>query len=113
MINRWLLLIISLPGKSATPRMRIWRALKASGAGFMREGVYALPQSPQHRALFEKQAQEVRELHGTAYLVEHQVDDQSEAEPLQSLFDRTAEYAAWHEQAAALVNKLKNEARVI
>jgi hypothetical protein len=86
--------------------MRIWRALKASGAGIMRDGVYVLPQSPQHREVFEKQAAEVRALLGTAYLVEHRVEKQPDAESFQALFDRSVEYVAWHDQAVALTQRL-------
>jgi hypothetical protein len=41
----WSMLVISLPGRSATPRMRIWRALKGLGAVVLRDGVYLLPHS--------------------------------------------------------------------
>lgn len=106
MSKQWTLLIISLPGKSATPRMRIWRALKAGGAGIMRDGVYVLPHTGAHRTLFETQAEEVRVLGGTAYLVEHQATSQTECAEMQALFDRATEYAAWHDNAAALKKHL-------
>jgi DNA-binding transcriptional regulator PaaX len=41
----WLLLITNLPGQNQTLRMRVWRALKAAGAGLLRDGVYVLPQT--------------------------------------------------------------------
>jgi DNA-binding transcriptional regulator PaaX len=41
----WLLLVTNLPGQNKTLRMRIWRAIKAAGAGMLRDGVYVLPQS--------------------------------------------------------------------
>ena len=43
--TRWLLLVSSLPGQTQTARMRVWRALKAAGAGAVRDGVYVLPQT--------------------------------------------------------------------
>lgn len=107
MLSQWTLLIISLPGKSGTARMRIWRALKASGAGIMRDGVYVLPYSQPHRALFEEQAEHVRALNGTAFVLEHQAIDQSDAASIRSLFDRTADYAAWHDLAAAFKQRLE------
>ena len=39
----WLLLVLSLPTENATARMRAWRALKASGAAVLRDGVHLLP----------------------------------------------------------------------
>jgi len=101
------LLIISLPGKSGTARMRIWRALKASGAGIMRDGVYVLPHSQPHRALFEEQAEHVRALKGTAFVVEHQAIDQSDGDSIRSLFDRTADYAAWNDLVVAFRQRLE------
>ena len=41
--NPWLLFITSQPGKSTTPRIRLWRLLKGLGAAVLRDGVYLLP----------------------------------------------------------------------
>jgi len=106
MNSNWLILVTSLPGRSGTPRMRIWRALKASGAGILRDGVYALPQSPEHLALFEQQANEVRALQGSAYVLNHASgEDAGDSENFEALFDRSSEYAAWNEHA----NELRNQ----
>ena len=37
-------LVLSLPTRNSTLRMRIWRALKDSGCGALRDGVYLLPE---------------------------------------------------------------------
>lgn len=108
MNSRWLTLVISLPGRSATPRMRIWRALKASGAGILRDGVYVLPQAPNHQELFEQQAAEVRTLQGSAYILRHSSDGNLEdTEQFEALFDRSSDYDAWNERAAALKTRLR------
>ena len=36
-------LVLSLPTHNSTVRMRVWRALKDSGCGVLRDGVYVLP----------------------------------------------------------------------
>src|SRR5438270_185457 len=36
-------LVLSLPTRNSTLRMRLWRALKETGCGILRDGVYALP----------------------------------------------------------------------
>jgi DNA-binding transcriptional regulator PaaX len=46
MSSAWLQLVTSLPTENATERMRVWRALKATGAGILRDGVYVLPERP-------------------------------------------------------------------
>ena len=38
-------LILSLPTRNSTVRMRAWRALKDVGCGVLRDGVYVLPAS--------------------------------------------------------------------
>ena len=41
-MSNWIALITSLPTGNTTVRMRTWRALKASGAAALRDGVYLL-----------------------------------------------------------------------
>ncbi|MCD6042762.1 MAG: chromate resistance protein b, partial [Burkholderiales bacterium] len=36
-------LVLSLPARNSTLRMRLWRALKQTGCGILRDGVYLLP----------------------------------------------------------------------
>ena len=36
-------LVLSLPTRNSTIRMRVWRALKETGCGVLRDGVYVLP----------------------------------------------------------------------
>src|SRR5213076_3071498 len=65
----WLMLVNSVSGENKTARMRIWRALKASGAAALRDGVYLLPKSESARAVFAEQAQEVVAAGGMAHIV--------------------------------------------
>jgi len=60
MDRSWLILIISLPTKNTTGRMRVWRALKALGCGVLRDGVYLLPHRPEFRQAFQVQAKKSR-----------------------------------------------------
>jgi hypothetical protein len=88
----WLLLVINLPGRDKTLRMRIWRALKAAGAASLRDGVYLLPDSPASRAVFGEQATDVAAGRGTAHLLPFPGDAPVRHAVLLGLFDRTAEY---------------------
>ena len=36
-------LVLSLPARNSTLRMRAWRALKEAGCGVLRDGLYVLP----------------------------------------------------------------------
>ena len=51
----WLLLVSNLPGHNPTLRMRTWRALKAAGAGLLRDGAYLLPDVGSARKVLEEQ----------------------------------------------------------
>ena len=42
-MTEWLILTATLPTSPSGLRVRVWRALKATGAGTLREGVYVLP----------------------------------------------------------------------
>ena len=104
--NPWIVLIISLPGKSGTVRMRVWRALKAGGAGILRDGVYLLPASVEARALFDAQCADVRAGGGTAYVLELDPESLGPREDLLSLFDRQDDYEDWAATATRLASAL-------
>ena len=89
----WLLLVINLPGRRQTLRMRVWRALKAAGAGPLRDGVYVLPNSTASRQLFEEQAREIQAGGGTAQILPFDSDARAHHAAMRALFDRSANYA--------------------
>lgn len=91
----WSLLVLSLPTENATARMRAWRALKASGAAVLRDGVYLLPE--RESATLAAVADDVRANAGTARLLrcEGQAD-------FEALFDRGTDYAALLAELAAV-----------
>ena len=49
-------LVLSLPTRNSTLRMRVWRALKDCGAAVLRDGVYLLPQAQ----AFDRLEKEIR-----------------------------------------------------
>nr|WP_243434083.1 chromate resistance protein ChrB domain-containing protein [Pseudomonas sp. 43(2021)] len=85
----WLLLILGLPTANATERMRAWRALKASGAAVLRDGVYLLPEQRSGREVFEAVERDVLAINGTAFLLSLPERE----ERFSKLFDRSDEYA--------------------
>jgi len=80
-------LVLSLPTRNSTLRMRVWRALKECGAAVLRDGVYLLPQAQ----AFDKLQKEIRAHGGLAIVLDVAPPA---GEDLSSRFDRTAEYAA-------------------
>ena len=102
----WLLLVTNLPGHNPTLRMRTWRALKAAGAGLLRDGAYLLPDSGSGRAVLEEQAAEIKSAGGTAHLLSFEPNSTAQAAELIALFDRTAEYAEISKRLDALKAQL-------
>lgn len=104
----WLLFIANLPGRNQTLRMRVWRSLKASGAGALRDGVYVLPASDAARALFERQRQDIQEGGGTAYVLGVARGMASAGDDaILALFDRSTDYGEAISQLSAFRRKLK------
>lgn len=71
----------------------MWRALKAAGAGLMRDGAYVLPVSDRSRQVFEEQSVKIKEAGGQGHIVSFQASSATQNETLVALFDRTAEYS--------------------
>jgi hypothetical protein len=124
----WLLLVISLPSRSATPRMRIWRALKAAGAAVLRDGVYLLPPGEVMLHVFEAQAREAVRFGGAAQVLRLADLTPGQDQEFRGLFDRTADYARVmdaarklkpardrrrHAAAGRTINRLKREYQMI
>jgi hypothetical protein len=80
-------LVLSLPTRNSTLRMRVWRALKECGAAVLRDGVYLLPEAQ----AFDRLEKEIR-AHG-GFAMTFGATPQNGAD-FRERFDRTAEYAA-------------------
>lgn len=105
MIN-WLSLITSLPTENATARMRAWRALKASGAAVLRDGVYLLPERDACRSTLDAVAADVLAGGGTAYVLRV---EEPEGADFAALFGRNADYAALLAEVATARDALNAE----
>jgi len=100
------MLVVSLPGRSQTPRMRLWRALKGAGAEALRDGVYVLPDNASAQDLFQAQAGGVIDTGGTAQIVPFHATDATQEAQLRAVFDRSTLYAEWLEQLVAVIAEL-------
>jgi len=89
----WLLLVTNLPGRNPTLRMRIWRALRAAGAGLLRDGAYLLPSGEHSRQVFEEQGAEIKAAGGLVQVLSFDAGSDEQQAEFVALFDRTADYA--------------------
>ena len=87
-------LVLSLPTRNSTLRMRVWRALKECGAAVLRDGVYLLPR-PQ---AFDRLEKEIRAHGGFAMTFEAKPYGDAD---LRARFDRSADYGSLVERIAA------------
>ncbi len=87
-------LVLSLPSKDKTVRMRIWRALHGIGCGVLRDGVYLLPAGAAQAANFAGLESEVKAAGGFAMTVELNLKTSTQLDQVRKLFDRTSEYAS-------------------
>jgi hypothetical protein len=100
MILDWLALVLTLPTSPGSVRVRIWRALKASGCGALRDGVYLLPARPGCAEVFDTLADEVRQAGGEATRLAFAAADREQQVQFESLFDRSDEYKAFEAELA-------------
>src|SRR5205823_2467684 len=96
----FLALFTSLPTGNSTLRMRVWRALKSTGCGVLRDGVYIVPgDAPTAGALAEAET-EIKAGGGFAMTVEVNFSP-AQLEYVRGLFDRGRDYAALLARIAA------------
>ncbi|HQR22159.1 MAG TPA: chromate resistance protein [Burkholderiaceae bacterium] len=96
----WLALVLTLPTSPSSVRVRIWRALKASGCGALRDGVYLLPARPGSADVFDALADEVRQAGGEATRLALTASDREQQAQFEALFDRSAEFKAFEVELA-------------
>jgi hypothetical protein len=94
-------LILSLPARNSTARMRVWRALKEAGCGVLRDGVYVLPASAAGAAALAGVESEIRSANGFAMTVELKVKTAEHQAQVRKLFDRSADFGALVERIGA------------
>src|SRR5215831_2746336 len=102
----WLLLVTNLPGHNPTLRMRIWRALKAAGAGLLRDGAYLLPNGERSRQVLEEQGTEIKAAGGLVQVLSFDAESPEQNAELIALFDRAADYAGAIERLEVLKGEL-------
>lgn len=93
MTTSWLVLTATLPTNPSGLRVRVWRALKATGAGTLREGVYVLPE---HAASAQTLWDLERTIVGAgaeAHILVVQARDAAQEKSFRALFDRTESFA--------------------
>ena len=98
-------LVLSLPTRNSTLRMRLWRALKETGCGVLRDGVYVLPATANVDGLAKLES-DVRSQGGFAMTAELTPKTPAQLADIRRLFDRSADYGVLAEKIAAAKGSL-------
>jgi hypothetical protein len=112
MTSNWLALVTTLPTSPSAVRVRTWRALKASGCGALRDGVYLLPDRPGCEQLFADLATAVRAADGEATVLAFAARDAEQQAQFEALFDRSAEFKAFEVELAQQRRSLRSATEV-
>lgn len=98
MSSRWLILTATLPTSPSGLRVRVWRSLKATGAGTLREGVYVLPEHAATAPVLRELERTIAEAGADAHLLEVPARDAAQARTFEALFDRGEAHAEFQQQ---------------
>jgi hypothetical protein len=93
-MDPWLVMVAQLPTEDPSARMRVLRKLESLGAGVLREGAYALPDTPANRKSLDELAAHIGREGGTGYALRVAATSQAQNEAFRRLFDRSAQYEA-------------------
>lgn len=92
-MTEWIVLTATLPTNPSALRVRVWRALKATGAGTLREGVYLLPSTaPTAQALWDIERL-IQESGADCHMLVVSARDADQERAFRALFDRSELYA--------------------
>ncbi len=110
MVN-WLILTATLPTNPSGLRVRVWRALKATGAGTLREGVYVLPEHASTAPALWDLERTIAEAGAEAHLLVVPARDARQERAFRALFDRKELYAELLRSIQAVRPHLRKLAR--
>ena len=94
-MTEWLVLTASLPTSPSGLRVRVWRALKATGCATLRDGVYILPASAPAAGELWALLDAIRDGGAEAHMLSLQARDAAQEKTFRKLFDRSAQFAGF------------------
>jgi hypothetical protein len=91
-MTEWLVLTATLPTSPSALRVRVWRALKSTGAGTLREGVYVLPTTAATVPDLWSIERTISENGAEAHMLVVPARDDTQEKAFRALFDRSDLY---------------------
>jgi hypothetical protein len=107
MRTTWLVLTATLPTSPSGLRVRVWRALKATGAGTLREGVYVLPEHARSAGTLRELERTIAHAGADAHLLVVQARDAAQEQSFRALFDRSELYSEFVQSVKEARGRIK------
>lgn len=107
MPSNWLILTATLPTRPSGLRVRVWRALKATGAGTLREGVYVLPEHAPSAETLGELERTIADAGADAHLLIVQARDDAQERSFRALFDRSDQYAEFFQSVKEARSRIR------
>jgi len=109
--SSWLVLLTQLPGSASTPRVALWRRLRAAGAATLVTSVWVLPETAPHAQLLEQLRDGLFRQGGMGFVLTVPASTPDVNEAIVSRFraDRGREYDEFTERCAALLEEIGKE----
>ena len=107
---KWLFLVHQVQTPNSRERVKVWRAIKKTGAVLHRNSVYVLPYNKERLEDFQWVCQQIRDSKGEASLFISEAPDKVEDTLLRGLFQRARqeEYSSLLSSAQRLLNRVRS-----
>jgi hypothetical protein len=111
MVQTWLVFIPQLPSSPSSLRVLVWRRMRAAGAAALQQGVWVLPQTPEHEQFLREVLHEAREQGGSGLLMVATPLDADQAAEVVERFraDRDEEYREFGVQCRDFLAEIAKE----
>jgi hypothetical protein len=107
----WLLFLSQIPASPSTPRVMVWRRMKAAGAVGLQNGVWVLPYTPEQECFLQELLDYVHEQHASGQVLVARPVSEAVQQDILARFraDRDQEYDEFCEQCQAFVDEIEKE----
>lgn len=107
----WLLFLSQIPASPSTPRVMIWRRMKAAGAVGLQNGVWVLPHTPEQERFLQELLDYVQEQHASGQVLIARPASEAVQQDILARFhaDRDQEYAEFCEQCQTFLDEIEKE----